>query len=65
LKVEYQAGKVQLSLGAMYQDNLASASASAAYKTGKYGDFGLTAGIGDRKEGGTKSEVMATWSIPF
>jgi hypothetical protein len=65
LRVEYQTGKFKLGLGAIYQDSLPSGSASASYKAGKYGDFGLNAGIGERKEGGTKSEVMATWSIPF
>jgi hypothetical protein len=65
LKVAYKAGKFNLGVGAIYKDDLPGGTASAGYDTGKYGEFGLKAGVGGQQGGGTKADAMATWQISF
>ena len=64
LKVDYQSGKINLGLGAMYQDNLMSGTASLGYKT-KDATFGLQGNVGERKEGGVQYGALFTVTIPI
>jgi len=64
LKLDYTAGKLNLGVGAMYQDNLMSGSASASYKT-KDAIFGLQGNVGQQKTGGMQYGALLTVTIPI
>ncbi|MEJ1157012.1 hypothetical protein [Prosthecomicrobium sp. N25] len=64
LKANYEAGQLSVGVGAMYKDNLASATAQASYKT-NVGVFGLQANVGEKQGGGVGYGGLATFTIPF
>lgn len=61
LKVDYKVDKFSLGVGAMYKDDLASASASASYTT-KHAAFGLTGNIGQQK-GSSNPQYGALFTV--
>jgi hypothetical protein len=64
LNVNYQSGKFNLGLGAMYQDSLMSGTVSAGYKT-KDVIIGLQGNVGEQKGGGSQYGALLTLTIPI
>ena len=64
LKLDCTAGKFNFGVGAMYQDNLTSGTASLGYKT-KDVILAVQGNVGEKKGGGTQYGALFTVTIPI
>ena len=60
----YEQGKFNIGVGAVYKDDLVTGTATAGYKT-RVGTVGVKLDAGDQKGGGTKYDALLTLTIPI